>query len=97
MEGNEMKDNHGVLLPDVLLGGSSADGNATWYFFVAATEFKRAAFGRLWRIGCRDTDLHSGGSYGAVLARHQKKKDSEAVGKLGFQDLCRLRATEGEG
>ena len=65
-------------------------------FFVAATELRRATFGRLWQIGCRDTDLHSGRSYGAVLARHQKK-NSEAVGKLGFQDLCRLRATEGEG
>ena len=41
-------------------------------------------------MGCRDTDLHSGGSYGAVLARHQKKKNSEAVGKLEVQDLCRL-------
>ena len=63
-------------------------------FSVAETELRQAAFGWLWRMGCRDTDLHSGGSYGAVLARHQKK-NSEAVGKLGFQDLCRLRATEG--
>ena len=90
-----MKNYHGVLLPDVLLGGSSADGNAAWYFFLGR---RRNSDGRL-SGGCGESAAGTP-TYTAVAAMVRsslgtRKKNSEAVGKLGFQDLCRLRATEG--
>jgi hypothetical protein len=79
MERNEMKDYYGVLLPDVLLGGSSADVNAAWYFLWQ----RRNSDGRLsggcgeWAAGTLTCTVVAA----MVRSSLGTRKKSEAVGK----------------